>query len=148
MVAPVSNLDLLLDLVCGGGWVVVVVIESYFTAQPKPKLNTTLKLISLEMARLFHWPSSSSLASLLLITVLLLSFVSTSLCRSPYSSCLRSCHHCKEMYGRNFSGHRCARTCIKRKGNFKAVCTDLHSIKNFLDLASLVDYDWAESNGI
>merc|ERR1712117_7368 len=101
-----------------------------------------------EMARLFHWPSSSSLASLLLITILLLSFVSTSLCRSQYSSCFRSCHHCKEMYGRNFSGHRCAKTCIKRKGNFKAVCTDLHSIKNFLDLANLVDYDWAESNGI
>merc|ERR1712117_1000154 len=77
-----------------------------------------------EMARLFHWPSSSSLASLLLITILLLSFVSTSLCRSQYSSCFRSCHNCK------------------------AVCTDLHSIKNFLDLANLVDYDWAESNGI
>ena len=100
------------------------------------------------MARLFHWPSNFSLASFLLISILLLSFVSSSLCRSPYSSCLRSCHHCKEMYGHNFSGHRCAKKCIRRKGNFKAVCTDLQSIRPFLDLASLVDYDWAESNTV
>ena len=100
------------------------------------------------MARFFHWPSNFSLASLLLISILLLSFISSSLCRSPHSSCLRSCHHCKEMYGHNFSGHRCAKTCIRRKGNFKAVCTDLHSIRPFLDLASLVDYDWAESNTV
>ena len=100
------------------------------------------------MAGTLHWPSIPSLASLLLITILLLSLVSSSLCRSPYSSCLRSCHHCKEMYGHNFSGHLCAKTCLRRKGNFKAVCTDLHSIKSFFDLASLVDYDWAESNNL
>merc|ERR1712106_562452 len=110
--------------------------------------RTSPSFTSSEMARLFHWPSSSSLASLLFISILLLSFVSPSLCRSQYSSCFRSCHHCKEMYGHNFSGHRCAKKCIREKGNFKAICTDLHSIKNFLDLASLVDYDWADANGV
>merc|ERR1711874_547043 len=101
-------------------------------------INTTGRspsFTSSEMAHLFHWPSSICMASLLLISTLLLSFVSPSLCRSQYSSCFRSCH-------------RCAKACIRRKGEFKAVCTDLHSIKNFLDLASLVDYDWAESNGV
>merc|ERR1712013_220801 len=94
-------------------------------------------------------PSSQSfMKSVLFITILLISLVSPSLSRSPYSSCFRSCHHCKEMYGRNFSGHRCAKTCISREGNFQAVCTDLHSIKNFLDLVSLVDYDWAEATSV
>ena len=100
------------------------------------------------MARLFHWPSSFSSASLLLISILLLSFISSSLCRSQYSSCFRSCHHCKEMYGHNFSGRRCAKKCIRKNGDFKAVCTDINSIAHFLDLASLVDYDWADDNGV
>ena len=100
------------------------------------------------MARLFHWPCSISLSRLLLISVILVIWIESSASKSPYSSCLRSCHHCKEMYGHSFSGHRCAKTCIRRKGNFKAVCTDLHSIRPFLDLTSLVDYDWADSNTV
>jgi hypothetical protein len=52
------------------------------------------------------------------------------------------------MYGHHFSGHLCARSCLGRRGSAKPVCTDLPSIRGFLDLSSLADYAWADSNSL
>ena len=101
-----------------------------------------LVVISGMASFLFHWPSFSKFALLLF---LLMVFVTPSSSRSSYSNCLRSCVHCKEMYGKYFLGHLCAQKCIKKRGQFKAVCTDLHSIRTFLDLGSLLDYDEKEN---
>ena len=87
-----------------------------------------------------HWPGVSQV--LLLSLLILLSLPAPSTARTSYSRCLRSCVHCKEMYGQYFLGHLCAQTCISKHGNFRAVCTDITSIKPFLDLASIMDYDY------
>ena len=87
-----------------------------------------------------HWLRVSRM---FLISLTVLAWLTpTTSSRSTYSRCLRTCVHCKEMYGQFFLGHLCAQTCISKRGNFKAVCTDITSIKPFLDLASLMDYDY------
>ena len=46
------------------------------------------------------------------------------------------------MFGQFFLGHLCAEACTARDGNFRAVCTDIHSIRPFLDLERLIHYDY------
>ena len=87
-----------------------------------------------------HWLGVSQVLILSLLILLCLPAPTTS--RTSYSRCLRTCVHCKEMYGQYFLGHLCAQTCISKHGNFRAVCTDIHSIKPFLDVASIMDYDY------
>ena len=58
------------------------------------------------------------------------------------SRCLRSCVRCKEMFGQFFLGHVCARTCLQTHQHFKVVCTDIDSVKPFLDINSLMDYEY------
>ena len=94
-----------------------------------------------------HWPSLTTKPLLLLLAVLLLLLPPPSQ-SSPVSSCLRSCHHCKQMYGHHFSGHLCARSCLSRRGQARPICTSLPSIKSFLDLSSIADYDWADTNSL
>merc|ERR1712098_737280 len=91
--------------------------------------------IDSDMASIPHWPSLSLTSRLFFLTVFLL-FSSMPTSCSPTSSCLRSCHHCKQMYGHHFSGHLCARSCLRHKGGSRPVCTDLGSIQSFLDLSS------------
>ena len=103
--------------------------------------NNLYYLPPLAMASLTsHWLGVSQ--ALLLSLLILLSLPASTTSRTSYSRCLRSCVHCKEMYGQYFLGHLCAQTCISKHGNFRAVCTDIHSIKPFLDVASIMDYDY------
>merc|ERR1712146_208178 len=95
---------------------------------------------SSEMASpISHWLRGWKV--MLSFLILLSCLVNSTSSRTSYSRCLRTCVHCKQMYGKFFLGHLCAQTCISKHGNFKAVCTDIHSIKPFLDMASLMDYD-------
>ena len=88
----------------------------------------------------FHWLRDWRV--FLISLVILASFTTPTNSRSSYSRCLRTCVHCKEMYGKFFLGHLCAQACINKRGKFKAICTDITSIKPFLDLVSLMDYDY------
>merc|ERR1711971_845893 len=85
-----------------------------------------------------------------IITLVLATFLPlpslSSISASPTAVCLRSCHHCKQMYGHHFSGHLCARSCLEHRGSSRPVCTALPSIKRFLDLSSLADYRWSDDN--
>ena len=58
------------------------------------------------------------------------------------SCCLRSCVRCKQMFGQYFLGHLCTDTCLTKQTNFKVVCTDIKSVRPFLDISSLMDYDY------
>ena len=88
----------------------------------------------------FHWLRDWRV--FLISLVILASFTTPTNSRSSYSRCLRTCVHCKEMYGKFFLGHLCAEACTARHGNFRAVCTDIHSIRPFLDLERLIHYDY------
>ena len=73
------------------------------------------------------------LAKLLIMTGLI---VGVSFCieASPIiGSCLQDCQMCQVMYGENFIGHCCAKTCLKTLGAIKPDCTDLTSIAPCLD---------------
>ena len=91
------------------------------------------------MASLFS-PSTSVVVTCLVMVTLLVSPTSSRPGRR--SRCLRSCVRCKEMFGQFFLGHLCAEACTARHGNFRAVCTDIHSIRPFLDLERLIHYDF------
>ena len=63
----------------------------------------------------------------------------------PSAACLRSCSTCKQMYGGNFRGHLCATGCLESRGSsWRPVCTDLPSIRSFLDLSSLTNFRWSD----
>merc|ERR1712130_68640 len=65
----------------------------------------------------------------------------------PSAACLRSCTTCKQMYGGNFKGHSCAMGCIESRGSsWRPVCTDLPSIRSFLDLSSLASFRWSDED--
>merc|ERR1712083_62431 len=109
---------------------------------PRPSARSTKPFLATsEMAHSLQWPRA-----LQMVILVVFCLAGSNQARSPYSACLRSCHHCKQLYGHNFAGHLCARTCLRRQGEWEAVCTDLHSIRPFLDLSKLVDYDWADTN--
>merc|ERR1712241_47173 len=87
-----------------------------------------------------HWPR------LVVIACLMVMMVPGSRSRKvSYSRCLGSCVHCKEMYGSYFRGHLCAQACLKQRGQFRAVCSSLSSVRPFLDIGRLLDYDEQDS---
>ena len=49
------------------------------------------------------------------------------------------------MYGSYFRGHLCAQACLKQRGQFRAVCSSLSSVRPFLDIGRLLDYDEQDS---
>ena len=88
-------------------------------------------------------PMKPTLTTMLLITIIPLPSFSYS--AFPSAACLRSCSTCKQMYGGNFKGHLCARSCLQSMGSsWRPVCTDLPSITSFLDLSSLATFRWAD----
>merc|ERR1712088_986479 len=102
----------------GQSWV------NHRTGNIRPDLSSAMASLT------SHWLGVSQV--LLLSLLILLCVPASTSSRTSYSRCLRSCVHCKEMYGHYFLGHLCAQTCISKHGNFKAV----------LDVASIMDYDY------
>ena len=90
-----------------------------------------------------RFPMKTTLTTMMLITIIPLPSFSYS--TFPSAACLRSCSTCKQMYGGNFKGHLCARSCLQSMGSsWRPVCTDLPSITSFLDLSSLATFRWAD----
>merc|ERR1712130_513552 len=90
-------------------------------------------------------PMKTTLTTMVLITLLPLPSFSYS--TFPSAACLRSCTTCKQMYGGNFKGHLCAMGCIESRGSsWRPVCTDLPSIRSFLDLSSLASFRWSDED--
>ena len=88
-------------------------------------------------------PMNPTLTTLVLISFLPLPSFSYS--TFPSAACLRSCSSCKQMYGGNFKGHLCARSCFQSIGSsWRPVCTDLPSISGFLDMSSLATFRWSD----
>merc|ERR1711936_903187 len=77
-----------------------------------------LHIFHSEMAStIFHWLQDWRV--FLISLVILASFTTPTNSRSSYSRCLRTCVHCKEMYGKFFLGHLCARPASTSEGNSK-----------------------------
>ena len=90
---------------------------------------------------LMNWSRYGNFSKVILLLFLVLVLVTPTNSKTSYSKCLQSCVHCKNMFGKYFLGHLCARKCIKERGHFMAVCTQLDSIRAFLDLASIPSND-------
>ena len=118
-----------------------LLVPAHQTSTPmSPSALILLLVISSSSA---SFPMNPTLTTMVLITFLpLLSF---SYSTFPSAACLRSCSTCKQMYGGNFKGHLCARSCLQSMGSsWRPVCTDLPSITSFLDLSSLATFRWAD----
>ena len=77
--------------------------------------------------------SSSIIIRLAFFCLTLLYLTSQVTQASPRNLCLRNCRICQSMYGAKFDAHGCAHHCIRLRGQLPPQCTDLSSIKDFVD---------------